>query len=636
MTRMKNLASVMILLLSMHSAIAQSARYAVSNIPIGLLKKAHAVMRDEKLEFTVRAIDKATLKIHEVLTVLDESAKSKLVFNQFTDKFNTLGEVRIQVYDSAGLILNSYERKDLHVEGNWQELVPNGKYHYLVIPVLYYPVTIETEYEINFQGLFSYPSYYMQESESSVEKSEYLLKVPKDIVVRYRPMNTDIQPQITEDEKKYNTYLWKVTALKARPYDDGGGPIQNSFPWIMIAPSKFELDGYPGDMTSWKDFGLWYNNLVKQDNTLSPEFQNEIVAIAARGRDEREKINIIYSYLQKNFRYVSIQLGIGGLKPFSADFVHKKKYGDCKALSNYVQACLSAVNIKSYSAWVRAGSDEHVNIAADFPYDPFNHQILCVPLDKDSIWLECTSSVNDAGSLGSFTDDREALLLTENGGVLVHTPRSKANDHLFHCNSNVNLNEDGSGTVSIELQSSGDFKTDLLYYVSNEIKDKQKEYFVNKLDFIHPDDFTFEVDKNDRLAKTKIGITVEKIPDFTTGKKMFLHPRIHKLWAYALPATTNRLQDFFFKHPFLKTDSTVYHLPEGYKVETLPKAKSLTFEYGSYTTSYIYDESRKTITTTARLLLTDYKIPVKNYTATKLFFDDVLAEFTEKIVVKKE
>ncbi len=636
MTRMKNLLLILISMFSMHNAIAQSAKYAVSNIPLGLIKNAHTVIRDEQLEFTIKTIGKATLKIHEVLTILDESAKSRLVFNQFTDKFHTLGEVRIQVYDSSGLPMASYEKKDLHVEGNWQELVPSGKYHYLIIPVFNFPVTIETEYDINFQGLFSYPCYYMQEAGSSVEKSEYLLKVPKEIRVRYRSMNTDIGPQISEDEKKYNTYLWKTVSLKARSYDDGGGPVKNSFPWIMIAPTKFELDGYPGDMTTWKDFGLWYNNLVKQDNTLSPEFQKEIIAIAARGKDEREKINIIYNYLQKNFRYVSIQLGIGGLKPFSADFVHKKKYGDCKALSNYVQACLGAVNIKSYSAWIRAGSEEHVNIAADFPYDPFNHQILCVPMATDSIWLECTSTVNDPGSLGSFTEDREALLLTEYGGVLVHTPKSKAYDYLFICISNVNLNEDGSGSANVQLQSSGDFKTDFLYYVSNEKKDVQKEYFVNKLDFIHPDEFKFEVDKNDRLAKTSIDITVEKIPDFTAGTKMFLHPRIHKLWTYPLPAAANRLQDFYFKHPFEKTDSTIYQLPEGYKVETLPKAKSLTFAYGSYTTSYIYDESRKTITTTARLVLIDYKIPVKQYLATKIFFDQVLAEYEEKIIVKKE
>jgi hypothetical protein len=60
----------------------------------------------------------------------------------------------------------------------------------------------------------------------------------------------------------------------------------------------------------------------------------------------------------------------------------------------------------------------------DFPENGFNHVILCVPDQKDSVWLECTSSSNEFNELGTFTENRYALLITDEGGALVPTPKS--------------------------------------------------------------------------------------------------------------------------------------------------------------------------------------------------------------------
>ena len=89
-----------------------------------------------------------------------------------------------------------------------------------------------------------------------------------------------------------------------------------------------------------------------------------------------------------------------------------------------MKALLKAVGINSHHVLIKAGANVAINpLKDDFVQNNFNHMILMVPLDKDSIWLECTSSVNPAGYLGNFTADRDALILTEQGGVIAHTPR---------------------------------------------------------------------------------------------------------------------------------------------------------------------------------------------------------------------
>ena len=632
---MTRYAFLLILFFTAKAAFGQDKNYSVGAIPEALKKNAHSVIRSEHYVFEVRSTSKAVLNTDRVITLLDESEKDELLINFGTDKFHSLGDVSIKLIDASGTVLSKYNKKDFNTVMSSEGLVPDGKVYYLRLIAPEFPITIESHVSIVYYGIFTYPAFRIQEPSQSVENTEYVFKLPYDMDFRYTPKNTDIKPVTGDEGNKYHTYTWTTSSLPAKAYDEESGPIENSFPMIVMAPTKFELDGYEGDMTSWKNLGLWYNNLVKNDNKLSEENRKAIVALVKDAKDDLAKIKILYNYLQMNFRYVSIQLGIGGLKPFSADFVHKNRYGDCKALSNYMEACLDAVNIKGYSAWIRAGSGSHLNSDPAFPYDHFNHQILCVPMRPDTVWLECTSPVNETGFLGSFTDDRDALLLTENGGVLVQTPKNPASANTINSNTLINLYEDGSGTVHVTLLSTGNYRNGFLGDFIDAVKDEQKKYLVNGFGFMQPDKFDVKHESNERQAAISINMEIERIPDFSAGNKLFLNPRIYKLWKYALPKAENRTQDYYFDYPLVKTDTTTYKLPDGFGLETLPKPKELKFEYGTFTSAYRYDEQQKTIVSTARLVLTEYRIPVAMFAAAKKFFNDVLAEYTEKIVIKR-
>jgi hypothetical protein len=134
----------------------------------------------------------------------------------------------------------------------------------------------------------------------------------------------------------------------------------------------------------------------------------------------------------------------------------------------------------------------------------------------------------------------------------------------------------------------------------------------------------------------EVKMDIEKIPAFSAGSKMFLSPRIYKLWNQSLPKTEGRTQDYYFEQPLIKTDTTFYVLPPGYGIETLPEGKKILFEYGSFNSTYLYNEKENTITSITRLVLNEFKIPVAKFAAAKIFFDEVMEEFSEKIVVKKK
>ena len=609
---------------------AQLSLAALLPVNDSLKKNAHSIKREETIVFEIKAVDKAYYQVHKLVTVLDESAKKELYFIEYADKFHLLQEASVILYNASGVQIKKYSKKDMINFNAGEGLVSDGKIYLLDIPTSSYPVHIQMDYEIKYNGLLHYPAYEVQSINQSVEKSSFTVIVPADLDIRYKERNVGIPAVVTTDNNK-KTYSWSTQNMRALRYEEGSVSYESYCPKIIIAPNKFELDGYEGDMTSWEKFGEWYGSLSKNAIDLSPERKIFFQSLVKDAANDKEKAAIIYKYLQQNCRYVLIALGIGGFKPFEASFVDKKKYGDCKALSNYTQACLNAVGIKSYQALINAEYNKEP-VDPNFPANAFNHVILFVPLGKDSVWLECTSNTNEFGVLGSFTENRNALLITEKGGKLVATPKSIASNNLFGTYCTVTLREDGSGTAKIRLQTKGEYKKPFLL---TEKKDDQKNYLVNQLGFLQPDDFLL-TEKDPANSEYWIEMELDKIPAFSTGNKLFLSPRIYKIWQTALPGSENRTQDFYFHNPFIKNDTTVYHLPDGYTMEALPETRELSFDYGKFIAKYSYNKDKNELITFARLELTNYRIPAAGFAKAKIFFDNVLAEYNAKIVIKKK
>ncbi len=292
-------------------------------------------------------------------------------------------------------------------------------------------------------------------------------------------------------------------------------------PRVEFAIDQFDCYGYPGDISSWQNFGKWLQGLSGDIGTLTPARIAEIKKMTDTIKNDRAKAVFLYKYMQQNMRYVSIQLGIGGYRPFAATFVDDKKYGDCKALSNYMHALLKAVDIPSYCAIIRAGENQE---AADFsfPHNDFNHEILCVPFKNDTTWLECTSNKTEFGKLGAFTENRNALLITEDGGKLVSTPKSLAKDNQFNSEVHIALNPDGSAKAQIKIISTGEYRLD--YFGSTAMKlDEQKQFWLEQLQIKQPSLFNLELGKDTNYTQQiALNMEFDKFCDVMTGAQAIL------------------------------------------------------------------------------------------------------------------
>ena len=104
------------------------------------------------------------------------------------------------------------------------------------------------------------------------------------------------------------------------------------------------------------------------------------------------------------------------------------------------------------------------------------HVILCVlPCDKDTIWLECTSSESPAGYMSDFTDDRFALIVKDNGGEFVKTPAYSAEENRQTTTGTVKITGNNAISVDAQLVYSGATYGDESYLLHRDETDRRKK-----------------------------------------------------------------------------------------------------------------------------------------------------------------
>ncbi len=619
---------VLATLLLTKAGFSQAGLYTLASVPEALKAKATVVTHLEDSNYEVESLDKAWLSVHKVYTVINDEGKGALLFNEYSSKDITLDEAEIKVYDGAGKRIARYTKKDMQTVAVGEGLIVDGFVTYYRIETASYPVTVELNYIKKYKTTLVVPGFRFTSPGESTVSSSYTAKIPAGINLRFKPVNTKLEPVIT-DNGKFKEYKWNVKDLVPMEYEEGAVSSRSRYPHIAVIAEQFSHYGFKGDLSSWKSFGAWIGELSKGLDELPADRQQFYANLVKDIPEEKDKIKKLYEYMQQNFRYVSIQLGIGGLRPFSATFTDQKKYGDCKGLSNYMKAALKAIGVRSHLAVINAQYNEEP-VDPDFPANNFNHMILCVPGQKDSIWLECTNNTANFGELGTFTENRNALLITEEGGVLVPTPKSSSNANTFSTRTVVTLDNDFSGASETRIGAKGGFSDAPNAYLK-EKKDRQKQFLVSRWGFKQPDDFILTKDQDAFSLK----MTFSKVHEFNSGDKMFLSPRLHKLWTERLPKADNRKLDYYFEEPFEKSDTTIYKLPAGAKPDALPQARQLKCDYASFETKCWYNESENSIYIASSLVLSQHKIPAAKYASVKKFFDEVSQDDSQKLVVKK-
>lgn len=561
--------------------------YSVSSIPASLLKNANVVKRMEDVKFEITEGNKAKYYLRVAYTILNENGERWAYFSERYDKLRSIESFEGSLYDAGGKKLKSLKKADIKdLAGGDDGLANDDRYKLHNFYYKVFPYTVEYEVEVRYKGTMFLPSWIPQERNvMSVQQSRITIIAPAANSLRFKMFNYTGGP-IISDDKLNKVYNWEIKDIAAKQSEFASPSWHTITTSIFFATDRFSLEDYEGSYSSWKEFGRFIYSLNKDRDVLPDDIKQKVHQITGGVTDTREKINRLYEYLQQNTRYISIQLGIGGWQPFDARYVGTKKYGDCKALSNFMYSLLKEAGIRSVYTLTGRGFEQDY-FFTDFPSSQFNHAILFVPLGKDTIWLECTSQILPAGYVGIDNSNRFAVAVDEKGGALVRTPVYGREENIQNRHIKAKLEDNGSLEIQVNSSYSG-IQQDEIYRLINELsKEKVKQYLEEELNFSTYDINQFDyqqVKKSIPAINESLDITVSNYATIT-GKRLFIVPNVMTRSGRKLSLDSTRKFDIQLNYEYKDVDTVEIEIPGGFETEAMPQPVKVNSKFGNYASS---------------------------------------------------
>ena len=614
---------------------AKDRNYNVEGIPANLTRNASTVIRYKGINFEIKNEKKATKHVEYAITILNKNGIDKAYFVQVYNEFSKIKSIKATVYDEKGNKVKRLRKTDIgdYSAISGYSLYEDSRVKYLDPEYRIFPFTVEYSFEVEYNGLLNFPHWRpFQGINTGVELSEFEVSCPVEYNFRYYEENIDKSVKIKEEKGK-RIFYWSIENFQPVLKEDFYSSDYDCLPQVYTAPSDFSIDGYEGNMESWKALGLWVNDLLKGKSELDDQTQEHIKELVSGAKSDKEKVRILYSYLQETTRYVSIQAGIGGWQPFEAQVVQDYSYGDCKALTNYMRSILKVVGIESYYTLVKAGRNKP-GIIREFPSNQFNHAILFVPLLDDSIWLECTNQKIPFNYLGTFTDDRDVLVITKDGGKILHTPEYAEEENVRTLNAVHELRgRDVKSEIRIECR--GLFYEQMLP-IKNLENQKRIRLLSNKLEIP-----SFEIlnyhKMAERIGEPVFNVNIElEIPGYSTllGNRLVvpLHPLGKTLKVPAM--IKKRRSDIYVNRSYRTIDTILYKIPDEYNISKLPEKLDIQSKFGKFNLEFIMGDEG--LFFTRKLHISKGVYPPDNYDEFITFLEELRNSSEMKFILEKK
>jgi hypothetical protein len=572
--------------------IIADAEEIVSKTAIdSLIENDDAVVLEEKVICKIKSKDRIDYSYSVKIFIKNNKAERYGIFGVSESEYIEVDDIKGKITDIFGNEIKKLKKNDIK-ESSLSPYAYYTKRKSKSFKLMHvkFPYILEYSYKKEIESLFLWPHWYPQ-SDVPTLKSTYKLILEDSFQFNTLNIGLDIKPEKTIEDGD-SVFYWEALNIPARADEDFLPPEDEVQMAVLFAPEKFEISKTIGSFRSWKELGQWLVELYKDKFILSIDAQTEVNSLIKDLADPYDMIRVLYKHLQSSTRYVAIEVELGSWQPYSAETTYRNRYGDCKDLSTLLIAMLRTAGLKAYPAIVKT-RDTGI-VYENFPVNRFNHVIAFVPLENDSLWLECTADLLDIHDMPNNIEDINALVVKENGGELIHTPvaPSKKNTWVSNTIAEIQLNKK---SISLDSRVVTSGKQKLMFKRLFEYKDSEDEKIdLQKIFSSYTPNLTIDqyqfTEKGDYEVNVCVNFNGIYKKSFTkTGRRIFLNPNFfNRKTSSNIPdeKVEDRKYPIHFRYPYQDIDSVEIKIPSGYQLEAAPAPLLIDISFAQYETRY--------------------------------------------------
>jgi tetratricopeptide (TPR) repeat protein len=450
--------------------------------------------------------------------------------------------------------------------------------------------------------------------ESVIVLDEQLeVNIPRDSKVKLKTA-AGVDPTIKEQDDR-RIYNWKYTNLKREEKDEKAESAKKKSDDDEPKPPQIQMTTFQ----NWDQVGQWYAGLERERITPDEKIRAKTEELLRGRNTDKEKIEALYEYVAKNFRYVSLSLGQGRYQPHAAADVYANQYGDCKDKHTLLSSMLIAAGLRGYPALMNSSRKIDVDVPSPGQFD---HVITAIPLAGETLWMDTTSEVAPFRLISPQLRDKKALLVPANAPARLETTPAEPpflSTEFMEMSGQVNELGKLSGHTHMSVRGDSEMLLRLMFRRTPRTEWKNLRYYFSLMSGIGGQEVS-EIKPSEPAAVEK---PFEVDYDFTNDDFLDWSSRKMKL---AVPLPSLRLTDvaadkqesskpFQVGPPIDITYRLKLSLPSQYQTR-LPLPLTVKRDYAEYSSTYKLEGN--TLVAERKFRLREHELPaarVQDYRA---------------------
>ncbi|MCA9532775.1 MAG: DUF3857 domain-containing protein [Myxococcales bacterium] len=351
-------------------------------------------------------------------------------------------DVRLaRVYRANGQVLEATRTYQQALGEPWYRIYYDTRALVVVFPTLEPGDVVELRYRVDdvaHRNLFAdyYGDMHFLQGGAPTRRMDYILRTPASREFYFNePAMPSLQHTraVTDGVRVDHFFAENVAPLYGEPMMPGATEVR---PYLHVSTYR-----------TWEDVGRWYWGLIQDQLTPDDDMRRTVRELIAGAPDLETKVRRIHDWVIDNTRYVGLEFGIHGFKPYRVTQIVRRGFGDCKDKASLLYAMFREAGIDAHIVLVRTRQNGDIR---DLPasLSVFDHAIAYVPgIDT---YIDGTAEYSGVHELPQMDQGVTVLHVWPEGASLRHTPVHPPAQNLHQRNLTVRLEADASAAVSAD------------------------------------------------------------------------------------------------------------------------------------------------------------------------------------------